>query len=75
MPYASYFSEDLWRDKEIKELNKKNKLDDYKSFCNQNLINILDTMRDNEFFFEDMKLTKKLQKKIKFLRIKVQLNI
>ena len=70
MPYASYFSEDLWRDKEIKELNKKNKLDDYKSFCNQNLINILDTMRDNEFFFEDMKLTKKIQKKNKIFKDK-----
>ena len=58
LPYASYFSEDLVRDKFIKKLNKKNKIDNYLSFCKNNKISILNTEINNQFHFKDTKLKK-----------------
>jgi CMP-N-acetylneuraminate monooxygenase len=57
-PYASYFSENLLRDSSVKEMNKKNSIDDYKSFCDSNNTKILNTENNNEFLFNGEKLEK-----------------
>ena len=52
MPYAGFFSEEMERDKYIKTNNIKNKIENYKIFCDKNKINLLNVNYYQIFEFE-----------------------
>ena len=56
LPYASYFEEKLPRDKRIKYLNKKIKIDEYKKRADKLKITVLNTEEYDEFDFKGNKL-------------------
>ena len=56
IPYASYFEEKLDRDKEIKRLNKKNNILDYKSLTKKLNLEVLDIPKYDSFEFKNKKL-------------------
>ncbi len=56
IPYASYFEEKLIRDKEIKKMNKKNTVNDYKSLTKNMKINILEIPKYDLFEFKNHRL-------------------
>ena len=56
IPYAGYFEEKLERDKEIKKLNKKNTINDYKELTKKLDVQILDIPKYDYFEFKDNKL-------------------
>ncbi len=56
IPYASYFEEKLERDKKIKNLNKKNTINDYKKLTKKMGVKVLDIPKYDYFEFKDNKL-------------------
>ena len=56
LPYAGFFDEKLNRDKKIKKLNKKNKVEDYKKICKKLKTVLLNVNEFDEFYFEKNKL-------------------
>jgi len=68
LPYAGFFEEKMIRDKKILNSNKKNKIKDYKKFCEKNKIQILNVEKNDEFYFVKGKLTKKNVNTSKFFK-------
>lgn len=58
LPYASFFSENLKRDKFIKKNNKKNKIEDYENYCSKNNIKILNVEKNDKYVFYHNKVKK-----------------
>ena len=63
MPYAGFFKEKLEIDKYVKNLNKKNKINDYLNLCKKNHVELLNVEKNDLFIFESKELIYK--KKIK----------
>jgi CMP-N-acetylneuraminate monooxygenase len=59
LPYAGFFETKLKRDKIIKDINQKNLISDYKNYCENNNIKLLNVEKKDEFVFRDNKLIKK----------------
>lgn len=51
LPYAGFFQENKFSDKNIQSINFKNSIEEYDSFCNQNNILILNPLQNNQFNF------------------------
>ena len=66
LPYASAFSENLQRDKFIKNNNKKIEISDYSKILKKKNVEILDTNNFKQFNFENQKLISKRTKSNKF---------
>ena len=66
LPYASAFSENLQRDKFIKNNNKKIEISDYSKILKKKNVEILDTNNFKQFNFENQKLVSKKIKSNKF---------
>ena len=56
------------RDKKILNSNQKNKIEDYKKFCEKNKIQILNVEKNDEFYFVKGKLVKKNVNTSKFFK-------
>jgi CMP-N-acetylneuraminate monooxygenase len=56
LPYAGFFEEKLKRDTRIKKFNQKNSINDYKEFCKENNINLLNVEKNDYFLFHNGKL-------------------
>ena len=65
MPYASFFNEQLKRDKKISKYNKKNSIEDFSKFCELNNIELLNVLKNDSYKFNGMKLIDKKNVKIK----------
>ncbi len=73
MPYAGFFSEEMERDKYVKTNNIKNKIENYKSFCDKNSIHLLNVDNYQIFEFEgENLLSQKKQTKNKKLNFENQ---
>ena len=59
LPYASAFSENLQRDKFVKNNNKKIRLNEYSKILKKKNVEVLDTNIFKKFNFEDQKLISK----------------
>jgi len=59
LPYAGFFKESKKYDIKIKKINKKNKILDYKIFCEKNKINLLNVDQHQIFEFSNNELKKK----------------
>jgi CMP-N-acetylneuraminate monooxygenase len=68
LPYAGFFEEKLSRDKIVANLQKKNQINDYKSYCKKNSIKLLNVEKNDEYFFNGKKLETENKKNIKFYR-------
>ena len=68
LPYAGFFEEKLSRDKIIATLQKKNKIDDYDSYCKKNSIKLLNVEKNDEYYFDGKKLEIENKKNIKLYR-------
>jgi len=66
LPYASAFSENLPRDKFVKNNNNKIKLSEYSKILKKKNVEILDTNNFKQFNFENQKLISKNVKSNKF---------
>ncbi len=65
MPYASFFNEQLKRDKKISKYNKKNSIEDFSKFCELNNIELLNVLKNDSYNFNGTKLEYKKNVKIK----------
>jgi CMP-N-acetylneuraminate monooxygenase len=57
LPYAGFFKSTLKRDNEIEIINPKNSIMDYDSLCKKLNINLLNVEKNDEYYFENKKLT------------------
>ena len=56
LPYAGFFQEKLKRDSRIQKYNAKNKVNDYKKFCETQNIKLLDVESNDIYLFNGKKL-------------------
>jgi CMP-N-acetylneuraminate monooxygenase len=60
LPYAGFFVEKAKRDSYVKELNKKNSVEDYKDVCDINNCNLLNLNAHQKFIFNGCKLESRI---------------
>ena len=68
MPYAGFFEEKLPRDREVKKINKKNNILDYKKSCDKNKIELLNVEEYDSYLFKGRKLLSKKCIKTNFFK-------
>ncbi len=68
LPYAGFFEEKLDRDKKIKILNKKNKIEDYENNLKKTNIEVFNIQKYDEFYFVNNKLLSKKKNKSKLTK-------
>ena len=69
-PYASFFEEKLERDKVVKKLNEKNKIQSYENFCKKKNIRLLNTEKNDLFTFKGEELVNESNVKARFYKDK-----
>ena len=65
MPYAGFFVESAYRDKEIYELNKKNSVGSYSLACEENDIYLMDVLVSDTYEFKGKELVSRWQSEAK----------